>query len=58
MLARARLLAGERGMYRFEAAAIEEHRRIFGDDTALVDRLTQLHDSFPDLKLLSPRSDP
>ncbi|WP_437983925.1 TOMM system kinase/cyclase fusion protein [Sorangium sp. So ce117] len=58
MLARARLLAGERGMYRFEAAAIEEHRRVFGDDTALVDRLTQIHDSFPDLKLLSPRSDP
>ncbi|MGK3989562.1 TOMM system kinase/cyclase fusion protein [Sorangium sp. So ce136] len=58
LLARARLLAGERGMYRFEAAAIQEHRRIFGDDAALVRRLTQLQESFPDLKLLSPRSDP
>ena len=51
MLARARQLAGERGMYRFEVAAIQEHRRIFGDDAVLVHRLTQLHDSFPDLKL-------
>ncbi|WP_437876842.1 TOMM system kinase/cyclase fusion protein [Sorangium sp. So ce513] len=50
LLARARLLAGERGMYRFEAAAIQEHRRLFGDDAALVSRLTQLHGSFPDLK--------
>ncbi|WP_437724996.1 TOMM system kinase/cyclase fusion protein [Sorangium sp. So ce861] len=50
LLARARLLAGERGMYRFEAAAIQEHRRIFGDDAALVCRLTQLHGLFPDLK--------
>ncbi|WP_437571062.1 TOMM system kinase/cyclase fusion protein [Sorangium sp. So ce542] len=50
LLARARLLAGERGMYRFEAAAIQEHRRIFGDDAALVRRLTQLHGLFPDLK--------
>ncbi|AUX45214.1 protein kinase [Sorangium cellulosum] len=58
LLARARQLAGERGMHRFEAAAIQEHRRIFGDDAALVRRLTQLHESFPDLKLLSPRSEP
>ncbi|XXY45218.1 TOMM system kinase/cyclase fusion protein [Sorangium sp. So ce269] len=50
LLARARLLAGERGMYRFEAAAIQEHQRIFGDDAALACRLTQLHGSFPDLK--------
>jgi TOMM system kinase/cyclase fusion protein len=52
VLARARRLAGERGMYRFEVAAIEEHRRIFGDDAALASRLTQLHDAFPDLKFL------
>ncbi|WP_437928093.1 TOMM system kinase/cyclase fusion protein [Sorangium sp. So ce291] len=50
LLARARLLAGERGMYRFEAAAIQEHQRIFGDDAALACRLAQLHGSFPDLK--------
>ena len=50
-LARARQMAGERGMYRFEVAAIQEHRRILGDDAALVHRLTQLQDSFPDLKV-------
>jgi predicted ATPase len=50
-LARARQMADERGMYRFEVAAIQEHRRILGDDAALVHRLTQLQDSFPDLKV-------
>jgi hypothetical protein len=49
-LVRSQDLAREQSMFRFEAAAIEDNRRLFGDSDALRERLTQIHEAFPDLK--------
>ncbi|HEU4410482.1 MAG TPA: TOMM system kinase/cyclase fusion protein [Polyangiaceae bacterium] len=49
-LDRARRLAREQGMYRFEAAAIREYQRAFGESEELSDRLARIHDLVPDLQ--------
>lgn len=51
-LEKAHDLARQGGMYRFEAAAIQDHLHLLGDDEALRERLRLIHDSFPDLKRL------
>ena len=48
-LAKARELAREEGMYRFEAAAIRDEQRLFGDSAPLAERLTTIQETFPDL---------
>ena len=43
-------LARAQSMFRFEAAALEDHLRLLGDSDTLRDRLAQIHESFPDLR--------
>ena len=50
-LNQARLRARERGMYRFESAAISDYLQFFDDGQELSDRLIEIRDAFPDLKL-------
>ncbi|HEU4539171.1 MAG TPA: TOMM system kinase/cyclase fusion protein, partial [Polyangiaceae bacterium] len=49
-LARARALARERGTLRFEAAAVRDQQRAFGDSAELSDRLARIYELAPDLK--------
>jgi TOMM system kinase/cyclase fusion protein len=49
-LAEARELAREQGMFRVEAAALEDQARLFGDTEELRGRLSEIFSSFPDLK--------
>lgn len=53
-LVKARELAREEGMYRFEAAAIRDYQRLFGDSPPLAERLTTIQETFPDLAPSAP----
>jgi TOMM system kinase/cyclase fusion protein len=49
-LVRARTLAREQGMYRFEAAAIQDYQRVFADGAPLNERLAQIYETVTDLQ--------